>query len=54
MSGLVFLYNMIILKFCPSSSSTVSWFFKILFLSDLCTQHGAQSHTPEIKSHLLH
>ena len=29
------------------------WFFKILFLSYLYTQHGAQTQNPQIKSHML-
>ena len=28
-------------------------FFKILFLSNLYTQHGAQTYNPEIKSRML-
>lgn len=29
-------------------------YFKVLFLSHLCTQHGAQTQNPEIKSHVPH
>ena len=32
----------------------VCLFFKILFLSNLCTQCGAQIHNPEIRNHILY
>lgn len=30
------------------------WPFGFLFLSNLYTQHGAETHTPEVKNHRLH
>lgn len=30
------------------------FFFEILFLINLKTQHGARTHNPEIKSHVFH
>ena len=30
------------------------FFFKILFLSNLCIQHGARTYNPEIQGHMLY
>lgn len=47
----------VVTQLCPHSKN--HWvvhliFFKILFLSDVCTQHGVQTYNPEVKGRFLY